>query len=65
MPAGHRTANGGASAGAEQAAADRTLAGIVWVRAARQSQHQPSANDTRGNPALHVRSFLNFRAGKN
>jgi hypothetical protein len=45
MPAANRAANSRSRAGAEQAAADRALAGVVGIRATRQPQDEGRRNN--------------------
>jgi hypothetical protein len=53
MPAAYRTADGCPRAGAEQAAADRALAGIVRVRAPGQPQDEGRRDKAGSNQSLH------------
>jgi hypothetical protein len=53
MTAANRTANGRPRAGAEQAAANRALPGVVRVRASCQPQDEGSSNNTGSDQLLH------------
>jgi hypothetical protein len=53
MPAANRTANSRSRARAEQAAADRALAGVVGVCTARQPQDKGRRNNAGSDQSLH------------
>jgi len=57
MTAADRTPDRSPCPGAEQAAADRALARIIWVRAARQCRYQSRGNYAASDQPLH-RSIL-------